>query len=124
MNTLKKAAGDIMVNRPRTIVCYICGREYGKASIEIHLKTCKKKWEELESQKPPRQRRALPQEPPNWGSNKEFSQMSPSDIQNLNEASFKSYNTVSLVPCNGCGRTFNPESLEKHMKGCHLAKVH
>ena len=26
--------------RPKTVVCYICGREYGSASIEIHLKTC------------------------------------------------------------------------------------
>ena len=31
--------------RPKTLICYICGREYGSASLEIHLKTCKKKWE-------------------------------------------------------------------------------
>ena len=42
MNALK---GPNMANRPRGIMCYICGREYGTASIDIHLKTCKKKWE-------------------------------------------------------------------------------
>ena len=33
------------VSRPKTLICYICGREYGTASLEIHLKTCKKKWD-------------------------------------------------------------------------------
>jgi len=23
--------------RPKTVVCYICGREYGTASIKIHI---------------------------------------------------------------------------------------
>ena len=32
--------GPAFITRPKTIVCYICGREYGTASIEIHLKTC------------------------------------------------------------------------------------
>jgi hypothetical protein len=39
------------------------GREYGTASIEIHLKTCRKKWEEAESIKPAKDRRPVPQAP-------------------------------------------------------------
>lgn len=31
--------------KPKALMCYICGREYGTASLEIHLKTCKKKFE-------------------------------------------------------------------------------
>ena len=31
--------------KPKSLVCYICGREFGTASLEIHMKTCKKKWE-------------------------------------------------------------------------------
>ena len=34
-----------MVKRPNALVCYICGREYGTRSLEIHLKTCEKKWD-------------------------------------------------------------------------------
>ena len=33
-------------NKPRGVMCYICGREYGTTSINIHLKTCIKKWEQ------------------------------------------------------------------------------
>ena len=38
--------------KPKTLVCYICGREFGTASLEIHLKSCQKKWE-LEQEKKP-----------------------------------------------------------------------
>jgi len=31
--------------RPRQLMCYICGREFGTASLPIHLKSCKTKWE-------------------------------------------------------------------------------
>ena len=30
---------------PKSIGCYICGKQYGTASILIHLKSCQKKWE-------------------------------------------------------------------------------
>lgn len=52
--------------RPRGVMCYICGREYGTASIDIHLKSCKKKWEIQEEQKPRRERRPCPEEPPSF----------------------------------------------------------
>ena len=37
-----KSAG---IKRPKTLVCYICGREYGTRSLGIHVKTCAKKWD-------------------------------------------------------------------------------
>jgi len=50
-NTLNwKAAAD--PKKPKALVCYICGREFGTASLPIHLKSCKKKWEDNEAQKP------------------------------------------------------------------------
>jgi hypothetical protein len=33
------------VQRPKTLVCFICGREYGTKSLEIHIKACEKKWD-------------------------------------------------------------------------------
>ena len=59
MQQLGKAQRGAMA-RPRGIMCYICGREYGTTSIEIHLKACKKKWEIQEEQKPKRERRPVP----------------------------------------------------------------
>jgi len=38
--------------RPKALMCYICGREYGTTSLEIHLKTCKKKWDIEQEKKP------------------------------------------------------------------------
>jgi len=26
--------------KPKSVMCYICGREFGTASIHIHLKSC------------------------------------------------------------------------------------
>ena len=55
-----------MKSRPRGIICFICGKEYGTASIEIHLKTCKKKFELQELEKPASIRRPVPEAPPEF----------------------------------------------------------
>jgi len=60
---MRGGVGGIKFRRPPGVVCYICGREYGTASIEIHVKSCKKSWEAQEAQKPRRERRPLPPEP-------------------------------------------------------------
>ena len=52
--------------RPKALMCYICGREYGTASLEIHIKTCKKKWDIEQEKKPPNQRRPCPEPPQNF----------------------------------------------------------
>ena len=40
------------IKKPKSVTCYICGRDFGTASIEIHLKSCKQKWEIEENKKP------------------------------------------------------------------------
>ena len=49
--------------RPVTLMCYICGREFGTKSLDFHLKACKKKWIDEEAKKSLKQRRPLPQSP-------------------------------------------------------------
>lgn len=56
-------SGGGFMRKPRALMCYICGREYGTASLQIHLKTCMKKWENEESKKPYKDRRPMPQPP-------------------------------------------------------------
>ena len=41
-----KAYPNPGLTRPKALMCYICGREYGSASLEIHLKACRKKWDQ------------------------------------------------------------------------------
>ena len=49
--------------RPKGLMCHICGREFGTKSLEIHLRACKKKWEIQESAKPANERRPCPSTP-------------------------------------------------------------
>lgn len=50
-------------NKPKLCMCYICGREFGTASLKIHLKACAKKWEEQEALKPVKLRKPVPTPP-------------------------------------------------------------
>ena len=52
-----------IIVRPKALMCYICGREFGTASLDIHLKSCKKKWENEQAMKPLKERKPLPQAP-------------------------------------------------------------
>ena len=52
--------------RPKALVCYICGREYGTRSLTIHLKTCKKQWEIEQESLPKKKRKPCPQPPPGF----------------------------------------------------------
>ncbi|XP_059825629.1 zinc finger protein 474-like isoform X2 [Hypanus sabinus] len=51
------------VRRPRTVFCYICGREYGTTSISIHEPQCLKKWHIENDQLPKHLRRPEPKKP-------------------------------------------------------------
>ena len=57
--------GDAFIRsrKPRTLVCYICGREYGTTSLGIHVKTCIKKFEMEQNKKPKRERKPMPKAP-------------------------------------------------------------
>ena len=40
------------------------------------------------------------------------------NIESYNNEAFDAFNEKALVPCNNCGRTFLPDSLIRHQKGC------
>lgn len=52
-----------VVRRPPTVICYICGREYGTTSISIHEPQCLKKWHQENDMLPKRLRRPEPKKP-------------------------------------------------------------
>ena len=39
--------------RPKAMLCYICGKEFGTQSISIHEKQCKSKYEQQQDHLPP-----------------------------------------------------------------------
>lgn len=52
-----------MIRRPPTVVCYICGREYGTKSISIHEPQCLKKWHNENNLLPKELKRPEPKKP-------------------------------------------------------------
>lgn len=107
-------------SKPKGLTCYICGREFGTASLEIHLKTCKKKWEDEESKKPKGQRRPCPEAPKNFDElltgNK-----TQGALDDYNDAAYKEYNDKALMACPNCARTFLPDRLDVHLRSCNKA---
>ncbi len=100
--------------KPAAVVCYICGREYGTKSISIHEPQCIKRWHQENRKLPKDQRRPPPQKPevlPTIGGKGGY------DISRWNEAAWASAQS-NLVPCEHCGRTFNPDRLSVHQKSC------
>ena len=93
------------------------GREFGTASIEIHLKSCKKKWEIEQSQKPKNERKALPQ-PPKIFDEVIKGKASGEQMEQYNNDAYKEYNEKVLDACPNCGRTFLSDRLVIHLKSC------
>lgn len=55
--------GTTTVKGPQTIVCYLCGREFGKASIAIHEPQCLQKWRVQNAAQPKHLGRNMPEKP-------------------------------------------------------------
>ena len=98
--------------RPQTVVCYICGREFGSKSISIHEPQCLEKWKVQNNQLPRQQRRPVPRKPQSLSESS--GGINPADY---NEAAYQSAND-QLLPCHNCGRTFAPDRLQVHQRSC------
>uniref|UniRef100_A0A7M4F1S8 Zinc finger protein 475 n=1 Tax=Crocodylus porosus TaxID=8502 RepID=A0A7M4F1S8_CROPO len=102
-----------VIRRPPTVICYICGREYGTKSIAIHEPQCLKKWHNENDMLPKHLRRPEPKKP----EVKSIQAHGFYDLDALNEASWNSAQS-QLVPCDICGRTFLPDRLIVHQRSC------
>ena len=88
--------------------CYICGRDFGSSSLSIHEPQCMKKWEAEMELLPPAERRPRPVRP-DVGEH--------ASVAEQNDAAYEAHET-NLSPCPNCGRTFNPKSLQVHLRSC------
>nr|KAG5692698.1 hypothetical protein BaRGS_008561 [Batillaria attramentaria] len=108
------------MRRPPTVVCYLCGREFGSKSISIHEPQCLKKWHNENDQLPPKLRRpepVKPQLPPEV----KIGAKGTYDLDAVNEAAWQA-SQANLVPCDICGRTFLPDRLVVHQRSCKPKK--
>ena len=133
VGTLESKKG--VSRQPPTVVCYICGREYGSKSISIHEPQCLKKFE-LENRKLPiNERKPLPKKAINhvavvvnlmprermvpWSLTGGIYQNAV--LQDMTEQYFQSCYSEwekDLIPCKTCGRKFAPERHAKHAHRC------
>eukprot|EP00210_Caulerpa_lentillifera_P004634 g4420.t1 len=96
--------------------CYLCGRQFGSASLIIHVRQCRQLWEDREALKPKKQDRRPP--PP---SPKELESPLPKDAHGIacfNETMVGIWESKSLISCPYCARTFTCEAFEKHQRVC------
>ncbi|KAK2576399.1 hypothetical protein KPH14_005743 [Odynerus spinipes] len=91
---------------PKTVTCYICGREFGTTSFPIHEPRCLQKWEQENNSLPVSQRRPTPRRPE-----------VAIDQSEWNTAAWEK-SQAQLVPCPKCGRTFLPDRLLIHRNNC------
>lgn len=96
----------------RFVLCYICGRQFGSKSIDIHEPQCLEKWKAENSKLPKEHRRPLPKKPDVLTTGGKY------DVNAMNEAAWQSAQ-ANLVPCPNCGRTFNPDRLPVHLRACN-----
>ncbi|OXU24306.1 hypothetical protein TSAR_007374 [Trichomalopsis sarcophagae] len=94
--------------RPRSVTCYICGREFGTASFPIHEPKCLQKWHRENKTLPNSQRRNEPQRP-----------NVPIDHEDWNSAAWEQSQAL-LIPCLKCKRTFLPDRLAIHERNCRV----
>ena len=122
-----------VVNKLSSVVCYICGREYGTRSIAIHEPQCLKKWKIANTQLPINYKNPLPRKLDNKlklvrvasTENSMTVQRLPQGREIPDEvvegyfqhcyAEFEK----ELLPCKKCGRTFAPERHVKHIAKCN-----
>ena len=115
----KRAPGQ----RPRGLICPLCGREYGTASLQIHMKSCRQKFELQQQDLPKNMRRSADKIIAAYEQNQEMmnafiSCNSGHNIDAMNDQAFDTYNREALVPCSNCGRTFLPDRLIVHQRSC------
>ncbi|XP_013411495.1 zinc finger protein 474 [Lingula anatina] len=94
---------------PKTLICYVCGREFGSKSLPIHEPQCLEKWKRENAKLPNNQKKQLPQKPQAGSAG--------ATREEMNDAAYKSAQS-NLVPCENCGRTFQPDRLPVHQRAC------
>ena len=117
----QKTSTEKMFRKPPSVVCYICGREYGTKSIGIHEPQCLKKWHAENDKLPLSKRRPEPKKP--RPSTDDLTKIQGAangkyNVDAFNEAAWQSA-IQQLVACSRCGRTFNADRVARHESVCN-----
>ncbi|KAJ3185948.1 hypothetical protein HDU85_000862 [Gaertneriomyces sp. JEL0708] len=107
---------------PYTRVCYICGREFGSKSIDIHEKQCIAKFDAANAKLPKEQRRTRPKRPVVGDTGNDAVAVGGSggtlSASAYNDAAFATFMNEGREECPNCGRKFLRDRLEVHLRSC------
>eukprot|EP00826_Nyctotherus_ovalis_P039669 TRINITY_DN3828_c0_g3_i1.p1 TRINITY_DN3828_c0_g3~~TRINITY_DN3828_c0_g3_i1.p1 ORF type:complete len:214 (-),score=46.35 TRINITY_DN3828_c0_g3_i1:181-822(-) len=132
-----KSAGAGKGTMPKSLICHLCGKNFGCSSITIHLKSCEKKWETEESQKQAKARRKLPARPPQLENITSKATPTQEELDEYNAIAQKLYTEIQQqskepavsggkgfaakpqgVVCYICGKEYGSTSITIHIKSC------
>ncbi|CAD8059300.1 unnamed protein product [Paramecium sonneborni] len=122
-NNLNNLNGGGFGARPKTLLCTICGREFGTASLDIHQKTCIIKYQNDLMNMDPGHRKQMPttqQVLQKLDQEKQYRQQGGTKVgQKSQQVLYEQPQQVmALVGCRKCGRRFNPDRIRKHESVC------
>ena len=93
------------------VTCYICGRDFGKKSLGIHLPICKRKFESEQKSLPQHLRKHEPAAPVLLMKLLDEEGMTKEELEEYNKDAINIWNNETLVKCENCSRykllTFN-----------------
>ena len=93
------------------VTCYICGRDFGKKSLGIHLPICRRKFESEQKSLPQHLRKHEPAAPVLLMKLLDEEGMTKEELEEYNKDAINIWNNETLVKCENCSRykllTFN-----------------
>ncbi|XP_052132048.1 zinc finger protein 474-like, partial [Frankliniella occidentalis] len=92
---------------PRIVTCFVCGREFGTASLPLHEPQCIQRWTLQNTKLPPQWQRSLPEKP-----------VGPITIDDWNKFAWDSSKRADSVQCPNCLRRFCPDRINSHERVC------
>eukprot|EP00906_Rhabdomonas_costata_P029733 RCo041997 len=110
----KRAAGPAA--KPVALVCYLCGQQYGTASLGIHMPQCYAKAMKIWEAADPTTRGPKPRDPSTVDLQAPTT-LSGTGVEDFNNEQFSQF-TDNLSPCPNCGRKFLPDRLQVHLRSC------
>jgi len=112
-----KPAPPSHTQKPLGLVCYLCGQQFGTASLAIHVPRCYQKrllqWDHGDAAtRGPRPR------DPATAATMPAAPTGSAGMAAFNDAAYHTFQE-NLSPCLTCGRRFAPDRLAVHLRSCH-----
>lgn len=112
---VRKKLVSLLVN------CYICGQQFSVASLAIHYDTCRVTRKLGLRELPPNLRPPINIDVPTLPIPDEAT-ATTAEVKAFNEEHLATYRKFNMVACPGCDRRFEPDRIQKHMRGCDNLK--